>query len=132
MISDDQTQQTDSFASTRRHLQYAMTLRVQRTFQVADVRVLFGVHLVVGENEFHRIDEEPHLASDSDLGGGGSGGGGMLLDQRETSGRRQGRVGRGTREVREERGERFSSAKSQSMKRVSVVCLGSLVYRLWF
>lgn len=39
-----------------------MTLRVQRTFQVADVRVLFGVHLVVGENEFHRIDEEPHLS----------------------------------------------------------------------
>lgn len=60
LISYNQTQQTNRFPCTRRHFQDAMTFRIEGTFQIAHVGVLFRVHFVVRENEFHWIDEEPH------------------------------------------------------------------------
>lgn len=60
LISHNQTQQTNRLSRPRRHLEHTMPMRVQRPFEVAHVGVLFGVHLIVGEDEGHVVEHELH------------------------------------------------------------------------
>ena len=71
LVSNDEGQQGDGLARTRRHLQYTVTTGIERPLQVAHVVILFRIYAWIREKYREIIDEELHGSEYSLLRRGG-------------------------------------------------------------